>query len=95
MLIVAVVAGTYIFGRVFGRAEELEPPASSEAVEEANAAAIAAGDVEALRFTITRRGYSPQEVDAALEKLFARLGSAERPAGLAEPAPGEGPATRS
>lgn len=72
-LAAAVVLGTLIFGNAFGRGEDLQPPDSSTTVSEANAAAIRNGDFSALRFSVTTRGYSPRQVDAALEELFARL----------------------
>ncbi|MGV9713535.1 DivIVA domain-containing protein [Gordonia sp. NPDC003424] len=70
-VVVAVVFAAVWF--VFGRGEDLPPLARGTTLTRLPRAGITGEDVRGLTFTQTLRGYSPHEVDWALEKLAREL----------------------
>ncbi|GAB91074.1 DivIVA domain-containing protein [Gordonia rhizosphera] len=70
-VVVAVVFAAVWF--VFGRGEDLPPLQRGTTLTRLPRAGITGDNVRALTFTQTLRGYSPSEVDWALEKLAREL----------------------
>lgn len=68
VLVLLVIVGTWTAGRLLGRGEP-EPAADPEEVAAANARAVAAGDLDAVRFELVPRGYRPEQVEAVLDQL--------------------------
>ena len=85
VLVVLVIVGTWIAGRLLGRGEP-EPAADPEEAAAANKRAVAAGDLDAVRFELVPRGYRPEQVEAVLDQLAGR-GAARQ--GDAEVRPGD------
>ncbi|WP_448853448.1 DivIVA domain-containing protein [Corynebacterium frankenforstense] len=71
VLVLLVIVGTWIAGRLLGRGEP-EPAADPEEVAAANERAVAAGDLDAVRFELVPRGYRPEQVEAVLDQLAGR-----------------------
>lgn len=82
VLVLLVIVGTWSAGRLLGRGEP-EPAADPEEVAAANERAVAAGDLDAVRFELVPRGYRPEQVEAVLDQL------AGRGAGRGETRPGD------
>ncbi|CAM3904210.1 DivIVA domain-containing protein [Corynebacterium frankenforstense] len=68
VLVLLVIVGTWAAGRLLGRGEP-EPAADPQEVAAANARAVAAGDLDAVRFELVPRGYRPEQVEAVLDQL--------------------------
>ncbi|KAB1503974.1 DivIVA domain-containing protein [Corynebacterium sp. 320] len=84
-LLGAVVFGallTLVLGTVVGRQEDypprLEEPDAQEPWKTLMDAPITASSVQEIQFAQSVRGYNPQQVDAYLERISARLEQLER-----------------
>lgn len=77
ILILLVIVGTWIAGHALGRGEEL-PPSDPDEVAQGNLAAIARGDLDAIRFEVVPRGYRPEQVEAVLDQLRDQLAPQSR-----------------
>ncbi len=77
VLIIGLVGAVLflIASAVFGRSEELAPLPPGTTVTVLPATDVTGGDVRALRFQQTLRGYKASEVDWALERLGAEIDS--------------------
>lgn len=75
-LAVFVVAVWYLFSAVFGRGEELDPPRHEDIIAH-NAAAVAEGRYDDVRFELATRGYRQDQVDDVLRLLTGRVDSGE------------------
>lgn len=73
LLALLVGVGTWAWGTIFGRGEALPEIADHEAVTQANRAAVAAGDLAAIRLEVAPRGYRQDQVDALIADLFHQL----------------------
>lgn len=83
LLGVLVVLGIWLWGGVFGRGEVMEPAPDSTRIMEHNRAAIARGDIDAVRLEVVSRGYRQDQVD----DLIAALTDAPSPAAAKAPSP--------
>lgn len=86
ILILLVIVGTWVAGHALGRGEEL-PASDPDEVARWNREAIARGDLDAVRFEVTPRGYRPEQVEAVLDQLRGQI--APQPREASEPAAGE------
>lgn len=73
LVIVCAIVFFFIFANVFTSGEKLEPMESTPDVIANNRAAVAAGDMEAIRFDTIKRGYRPEQVDALIVDLLATI----------------------
>ncbi|MFW0792580.1 DivIVA domain-containing protein [Gordonia sp. CPCC 205515] len=75
LLVMAVVVAAVfaVVWFVFGRGEQLPPLDRGTTLTRLPRAGITGDDVRALTFAQTVRGYSPSEVDWAMEKLAREL----------------------
>lgn len=81
LLAACVVAGTWIFGRILGRGELIEPPEPTRLME-SNAQAIDEARTDDIRFEIVHRGYKPEQVDAVIEHLLTQIEQAHKQKGV-------------
>ncbi|AHI22453.1 DivIVA domain-containing protein [Corynebacterium vitaeruminis] len=73
VLAALIVLLTLAFATAFGRGEQTpELPETAELNEE-NIEALAAGNLDDVRFDVSVRGYNQAQVDAVVEYLFAEL----------------------
>lgn len=75
-LVVLILVAIVLFGVgsvVFGRGERLPPLPHGTTATVLPASGVTSGDVEALKFTQTLRGYKTSEVDWVLDRLGAEL----------------------
>ena len=75
-LVVLILVAVVLFGVgsvVFGRGERLPPLPHGTTATVLPASGVTGGDVEALKFTQTLRGYKTSEVDWVLDRLGAEL----------------------
>lgn len=75
-LVVLILVAVVLFGVgsvVFGRGERLPPLPRGTTATVLPASGVTGGDVEALKFTQTFRGYKTSEVDWALDRLGQEL----------------------
>ena len=75
-LVVLILVAVVLFGVgsvVFGRGERLPPLPHGTTATVLPASGVTGGDVEALKFTQTLRGYKTGEVDWVLDRLGAEL----------------------
>ncbi|MGD7002480.1 hypothetical protein [Corynebacterium halotolerans] len=73
VLILLVIAFTWLFGKLFGRGEILPAATESEDLIGQNRELIAAGELDLIAFDIVPRGYRPEQVDAAIAALKDQL----------------------
>lgn len=83
-LVGALIVGAllaYLLGKVFGRGEALPPVAKSvvdrEHVRQWQQMPITAESMNNVAFTLSARGYSPQEVDYFLDRVQQQLAELE------------------
>ena len=75
-LVVLILVAVVLFGVgsvVFGRGERLPPLPHATTATVLPASGVTGGDVDALKFTQTLRGYKTSEVDWVLERLGQEL----------------------
>lgn len=75
-LVVLILVAVVLFGVgsvVFGRGERLPPLPHATTATVLPASGVTGGDVDALKFTQTLRGYKTSEVDWALDRLGQEL----------------------
>lgn len=72
LLAALVVLGTWLWGRIFGRGEILEPVDNRDQIE-ANRLAVARGAMRDVQFEIVPRGYRPEQVDDVIAHLEWQL----------------------
>lgn len=75
-LVVLILVGTVLFALgsvLFGRGEQLPPLPRAATTTVLPASGVTGGDVDAVKFSQTFRGYRTSEVDWVLDRLGAEL----------------------
>lgn len=73
LLALLVALGTWIWGRFLGRGEVMDAGETPKAVMEDNRRAVAADDLDSVRFDVVSHGYRQDQVDDVIAVLQARI----------------------